>query len=141
MDPFVLLLISHVLGDGLITSSRLAELKRNNRLSYRIAAIAGHTGPHAVFAAALLLLVGGHWLKAAILVFSLHLFIDFTRCQLEMRVFGAGGLNFQETMAYFLGIRNDNRKPSKSKIRTWVLSNILDQGAHLVSLYGISLLV
>ena len=78
-----MLLISHVLGDGLITSSRLAELKRDNRLSYRIIAIAVHTGPHAIFAAALLLLVGGPWL----------------------------------------------------------LSNVLDQGAHLVSLYGISMVV
>jgi len=44
-------------------------------------------------------------------------------------------------MSYFLGIRSDDGKPSKRKLRAWLLSNVLDQGAHLVSLYGISLIV
>ncbi len=84
MNPFSLLLISHVLGDGIFTSSRLAILKRNSGLFYQVLAIFCHTSIHAFFAGLLLLLAGGHWLKAALLVFALHFLIDFTRSRVEM---------------------------------------------------------
>jgi hypothetical protein len=51
--------------------------------------------------------VGQAWLKAAVLVFFLHFSIDFIRCQIEMKIFGSGGLNFHKTLAYFLGRRHD----------------------------------
>ena len=54
---------------------------------------------------------GQAWLKVAVLVFILHFPIDFIRCQIEIKILGAGGLNFHETLAYFLGRRNDALKP------------------------------
>lgn len=84
MNPFILLLASHLIGDGIFTSSRLAILKRNSGLLHQVLAIGCHTTIHAFFAGLLLILAGRPWLKAAFLVFALHFFIDFIRSRVEM---------------------------------------------------------
>ena len=127
--------------DGFIGSKKLAELKRDNRLSSRIIAIASHTIPHALIAGGQLFLVGQAWLKVAALVFLFHFFIDFIRCQIEMKVFGSGGLNFHKTLAYFLDTRNDDDKPDRKTLRTWFAINVFDQTAHVASLYAIVKLI
>ena len=141
MNPFVLLLISHVLGDGLIGSPKLAGLKRDSRISFQVLAIAIHTFPHAIFTAILLFFVDLPWVKGASLVFSLHFLIDIIRCRIEIRLFGAGGLNFTDTLAYFLGTKNDPGKPDAKTLKIWALSNIMDQGAHVASLLLITRII
>ena len=58
-----------------------------------------------------------------------------------MKVFGAGGLNFHETLAYFIGKRNDAGKPDNKTLRTWFAINVADQTAHVASLYAIVKLI
>jgi hypothetical protein len=141
MTLFVLLLISHILGDGLIKYRRLAELKRDARFSRQILAVIVHACPHAVFAGVLFGLAGLSWLSAASLVFIFHFLIDFLRCRIEIRLFGAGGLNFADTLAYFLGTKNDPGKPDAKTLKTWAFSNIIDQGAHVGSLLLITRII
>ena len=141
MNPFVLLLMSHILGDGIFTSSRLATLKRNSGILYQVLAIGCHTSIHALFAGSLLLIADRPWLKAAILVFALHFFIDFIRSRVEIRQFGPGRL-YVKRSEFISWISRGNRElMNKSKLGSWFLINILDQGAHIVSLYAISLLI
>ena len=137
----LLLLISHVIGDGFLGSKKFAELKRDSRFSYRLIAVTAHTIPHALIAGLLMLLVGYPWLKVALLVFVLHFLIDFIRCQVDMKLFGIGGLNFSETLSYALGVRRDDKKPDGKTLRTWSTINILDQTAHVASLYAIAKMV
>ena len=84
---------------------------------------------------------GETWLKVAVLVFCFHFSIDFIRCQIEMKVFGAGGLNFHKTLAYFFSKRNDKDKPDRKTLRTWFALNVTDQTAHVASLYAIAKLI
>ncbi len=139
MDPFLLLLMSHVLGDGVLTSNGLAVLKRNSGLIGQIIAIGLHTGIDAFFAGLFLLMVGRDFLKAALLVFFLHFFIDFVRCKVETRLFGPGGvlLRRAEVMAWIWRTNKGQQNIDNSKLRPWFLINTIDQGAHLVSLYEI----
>ena len=143
MSPFILLLISHVLGDAIFTSSRLAIIKRNSGLSSQVLAIGLHTGIHAIFAGFLLLVVGRLWLRAALLVFALHFIIDYIRCKVEIRLFGPGRLLLRrsEVIAWIWGANKDRLNIDMSELRPWVLINTMDQGAHLVSLYVISKVV
>jgi hypothetical protein len=117
MTPFLLLLMSHVLGDGVLTSNRLAVLKRNSGLIDQIIAIGLHTGIHAFFAGFLLLVVGRLWLRAALLVFALHFIIDYIRCKVEIRLFGPGRLLLRrsEIIAWIQGTNKDqlNMAPSR----------------------------
>jgi Zn-dependent membrane protease YugP len=84
LNIFFLLLVSHVLGDAIFTSYRLAVLKRNQRLSDQVLAISYHCSVHALFAGLLLLILGRLWLKGALLVLAIHFGIDFLRCRVEM---------------------------------------------------------
>jgi len=138
MNLFILLLVSHLIGDGIFTSSRLAILKRNSGFFYQVLVIGCHTTIHAFFAGLLLLLAGRHWIKAALLVFALHFFIDFMRSRVEIRQFGSGRLYVRRSgfIAWVLGANRDLM--NKTKLGSWFLINILDQGAHLASLYAIS---
>jgi len=77
----------------------------------------------------------------AVLVFFFHFSIDFIRCQIEMKVFGSGGLNFHKTLAYLIGKRNDAGNPGKKTLRAWFTINVVDQTAHLISLYAIARMV
>jgi len=141
MNPFLLLLVSHILGDGIFTSSRLAILKRNSGILYQVLAIGCHTSIHAFFAGLLLLVAAAPWLKAAFLVFVLHFFIDLIRSRVEIRRFGPGRLYIRrsEVIAWISGANRDIM--NKGRLRSWFLINILDQAAHLASLYAISMIV
>ena len=141
MNPFLLLLVSHILGDGIFTSSRLAILKRNSGILYQVLAIGCHTSIHAFFAGLLLLVAAAPWLKAAFLVFVLHFFIDLIRSRVEIRRFGPGRLYIRrsEVIAWISGANRDIM--NKGRLRSWFLINILDQVAHLASLYAISMIV
>lgn len=135
---FPLLLISHVLGDGLFGSKRLAELKRDRRLAYRLIAIASHTLPHAICAGGLMLLVGQSWLQAGVLVFVFHSVIDLLRCKVDMKLFGVGGLEFHRSLAYLMGRGDAGGNPGKKTLRTWFAINVADQVTHLASLLVIA---
>ncbi|UCE81925.1 MAG: DUF3307 domain-containing protein [Deltaproteobacteria bacterium] len=143
LNTFLLLLLSHVLGDVVFTSYRLAVLKRNSEPFNQILAIGCHAGVHAFFAGLLVFVFGGLWLKAALLVLALHFLIDFLRCRTEIRLFGSDRIYVKrsELFAWISGNRQDPDKMRMSKLWPWFLIHFLDQGAHLGSLYGIALVV
>jgi hypothetical protein len=143
LNTLFLLLVSHVLGDVILTSYRLAVLKRNPDLFDQIRAVGYHSSVHAFCAGALLLVFGGPWLKAAMLVLILHFMIDFLRCRVEMRLYGPGRLYVKrsELFAWISGKSKDPEKMKISKLWPWFMIHFLDQGAHLASLYGICLAV
>jgi hypothetical protein len=143
LNVFFFLLVSHVLGDAIFTSHRLAVLKRSPRLFDQALAIICHSGVHALFAGLLLLMLGRLWLKGALLVLALHSGIDFLRCRVEMRLFGPGRIHVKrsELIAWISGKSEDQEKMSMSKLWPWFVIHLIDQGAHLGSLYGIALIV
>ena len=143
INTLLLLIISHVLGDVVFTSYRLAVLKRNSVLADQILAVGSHAAVHAVFAGLFVLLIGGFWLKAALLVLVAHFCIDFLRCRTEMRLFGSDRIYVKrsELMAWVSGRAGDSEKMKISKLWPWFVIHILDQCAHLGSLFGIALVV
>lgn len=142
LNAFTLLLISHVLGDVIFNSSRLAVFKRTSDPLNQVLGIGFHCGIHAFFVALLLSMGDQIWVRAALLAFGIHFFIDFIRCRLEMRLFGSDRIymNRSEFLAWLSGKRNDPKKMEGKDLWPWFLINLLDQGAHLVSLYGIALM-
>ena len=143
LNIFFFLIVSHLLGDVVFTSYRLAVLKRSQRLSDQILAISFHSGVHALFAGLLLLILGRLWLKGALLVLAIHFSIDFLRCRVEMRLFGPGRIHVKrsELFAWISGNSGDQKKMQMSKLWPWFLIHLMDQGAHLGSLYWIALVV
>jgi hypothetical protein len=143
LNIFFFLLGSHVLGDVIFTSYRLAVLKRSQRLSDQVLAISYHSGVHALFAGLLLFILGRLWLKGALLVLAIHFAIDFLRCRMEMRLFGPGRIHVKrsEFIAWISGNSGNQEKMQMSKLWPWFLIHFMDQGAHLGSLYGIALAV
>ena len=143
LNIFFYLLVSHVLGDTIFTSYRLAVLKRSQRLSDQVLAISCHSGVHALFVGLFLFILGRLWLKGALLVLAIHFSIDFLRCRVEMRLFGPGRIHVKrsELFAWISGSSGDQEKMQMSKLWPWFLIHLLDQGAHLGSLYGIALAV
>ena len=140
---FFLLIVTHVLGDVVFTSYRLAVLKRNSEFSNQILAVGFHCTVHALFVGLLLLLFGGFWLKAALLVFVAHFLIDFVRCRVEINLFGPDRIHVKrsELIAWVSGNAKDPEKMRISRLWSWLMIHALDQSAHLVSLYGIALIV
>ena len=143
LNIFFFLLVSHVLGDVVFTSSRLAVLKRSQKLSDQILAISFHSSVHALFAGLFLLILGRLWLKGALLVLAIHFSIDFLRCRVEMKLFGSGRIHVKrsELFAWISGNSGDQEKMQMSKLWPWLLIHLMDQGAHLGSLYGITFVV
>jgi hypothetical protein len=143
LNIFFLLLVSHVLGDVIFTSYRLAVLKRSQGLSDQVLAISYHSSVHALFAGLLLLIMGRLWLKGALLVFAIHFGIDFLRCRVEMRLFGPDRIHVKrsELIAWISGTSEEQEKMRLSKLWPWFLIHLMDQGVHLGSLYGIALVV
>ena len=143
LSTFFLLVVSHVMGDAIFTSYRLAVLKRSRGLQDQLLAISYHSTIHAVFAGLFLLLLGKLWLKGALLVLALHFAIDFLRCRVEIKLYGPGRIHVKrsELRAWISGDSNTKDKMKASKLWPWFLIHLLDQGAHLGSLYGIAMVV
>ncbi len=143
LNTFFFLLISHVLGDVVFTSYRLAVLKRSQRISDQLLAISFHSSVHAFFAGLILLVLGRLWLKGALLVLALHFAIDFLRCRVEMKLFGSGRIHVKrsELVAWVSGKGGNPEKMTIGKLWPWFLIHILDQTAHLGSLYLIARVV
>ena len=140
---FFLLIVTHVLGDVVFTSYRLAVLKRNSQLSSQVLAVGCHSGVHALFAGLLLLFIGALWLKAALLVLAAHFLIDLLRCRVEIKLYGPNRIYVKrsELAAWISGKAKDSKKMEISKLWPWFMIHVLDQSAHLGSLYVIALLV
>ena len=143
LNTFFFLLIPHVLGDVVFTSYRLAVLKRSQRISDQLLAISFHSSVHAFFAGLILLVLGRLWLKGAVLVFSLHFAIDFLRCRAEMKLFGSGRIHVKRSalFACVSGSGGNSEKMSVRKLWPWLLIHVLDQTAHVGSLYWIASVV
>lgn len=131
------------MGDAIFTSYRLAVLKRSGGLSDQLLAISYHSTIHALFAGLFLLLLGKLWLKGALLVLALHFVIDFLRCRVEIKLYGPDRIHVKrsELMAWISGKSKAQEKMKMSKLWPWFLIHLLDQGAHLGSLYGIAMVV
>ena len=140
---FFLLLVSHVLGDVVFTSYRLAVLKRSERISDQLLAISFHSSVHAFFAAVILLVLGRHWLKGCLLLLFLHFAIDFLRCRVEMSLYGSGRIHVKrsELFAWVSGKGGNPEKMRVSELWPWFSIHFFDQSAHLVSLYWIARVV
>lgn len=138
---FVRLILAHLLGDFVFNSFGLAVLKRSSALRRQLLALAGHCGIHALLAA---LLLGGDTafrLKGALLVFALHLAIDFTRSSLEIKLVGPDRVYMtrSELMGWLRGRgMATGGPPPGDKIGKWFLTVVLDQGVHLGSLYWLA---
>ena len=143
LDLFFFLLVSHVLGDVVFTSYRLAVLKRSQRISDQLLAIGFHSSVHAFFAGVILLLLGRHWLKGALLLLFLHFAIDFLRCRVEMRLYGSGRIHVKrsELVAWVTAQGGNPEKMRVSKLWPWFSIHFLDQIAHLGSLFWIATVV
>jgi hypothetical protein len=138
-----LLLVSHVMGDGVFTSYRLAVLKRSQGLLDQLLAISYHSMIHGLFAGLFLLMLGKLWLRGAILVLALHFAIDFLRCTVEVKLYGPGRIHVKrsELISWISGKNKEGEKMKMSDLWPWLLIHFLDQGAHLGSLYGIAMVV
>jgi hypothetical protein len=131
------------MGDAVFTSYRLAVLKRSQGLSDQLLAISYHSTVHSLFAGLFLLVLGKLWLKGALLVLALHFAIDFLRCRVEVKLYGPGRIHVKrsELFAWISGKGKELEKMKMSKLWPWFLIHLVDQGAHLGSLYGIALVV
>jgi len=143
LNTFLLLIISHVLGDVVVNSYRLAVLKRNSALYNQILAIGFHSSVHALLAGIFILSFGGYWLKAAMLILIAHFVIDFLRCRVEISLFGPDRIYVKrsELIAWISGKAKGAEKMKISKLWPWLVIHVLDQSAHLGSLYVIALIV
>ena len=143
LSTFLLLFISHVIGDAVFTSYKLAVLKRSQGLSDQLLAISYHSTVHGLFAGLFLLVLGKLWLKGALLVLALHFAIDFLRCRVEVKLYGPGRIHVKrsELIGWISGKGNEPEKMKISKLWPWFLIHLMDQGAHLGSLYGIAMVV
>lgn len=138
-----ILVISHVLGDVIFTSYRLAIRKRNVGLLPQGLYIGYHASVHAVLAGSLLFLFGGPWWQAALFILVLHFLIDFIRCRVEIAMFGAGRLYVRrsELFAWVSGKPVDRAKMNLRNLWPWLLIHLVDQGSHLASLIVVTLLL
>jgi len=142
LKTFALLVLSHVLGDVVIASYTLAIRKRHAGVFPQGLAIGFHAAVHAVLAGSLLFSFCGPWWQAAILVLAIHFLIDFTRCRVEIALYGAGRLYVKrsELFAWVAGKAADKDKMNLKNLWPWLLIHFLDQVGHLLSLVGISLI-
>jgi len=143
LSSFFPLLASHVMGDAVFTSYRLAVLKRSQGLADQILAISYHSMVHGLFAGLFLLVLGKLWLKGALLVLVLHFAIDFLRCRVEIKLYGPSRILVKrsEFIGWISGKNKEAEKMNMGKMWPWLLIHLLDQGAHLGSLYGIAMVV
>ena len=143
LSTFFLLLVSHVMGDAVFSSYRLAVLKRSQELPDQLLAIIYHSAVHGVFAGLFLLLLGKLWLRGALLVLALHFAIDFLRCRVEVKLYGPGRIHVKrsELLGWITGKNRKAEKMKMSNVWPWFLIHFLDQGAHIGSLFGIAMVV
>jgi hypothetical protein len=87
--------------------------------------------------------LGKLWIKGALLVLVLHFAIDFLRCRVEVKLYGPGRIHVKrsELIGWISGKNKEAEKMNMGKIWPWFLIHLLDQGAHLGSLYGIAMAV
>lgn len=143
MNPFILLIISHIIGDVVFASHRLAILKRTPGNTSKFIGLGIHSLIHAVFAGLLLKLGKYNWLNGAILVFVFHFIIDFVRSNAEVKRFGAGMVYVKrsEFRSWLSGKTDNTNKMNVNNLKPWFLINILDQVSHVISLFIVSILL
>lgn len=145
MNIFILLLLSHLLGDIVLPWHRITVMKRSESFWVQLSGHITHAFIHGFFAATLLFIfINDHiWLKAAALVFCTHLIIDVIRSNIEVKLYGAGTIKIKrmEFIAWITGRNRDSIKMSSKNLTIWLSINILDQLFHIISLYIISIVV
>ena len=109
----------------------------------QVVGVGSHCGIHAFFAGTLLFLGNRLWIRGVLLVFVLHFFIDWIRSSVERSRFGYGRIHVKrsEFFAWVLGKGENSAKMRYSNLRPWFFINMADQGAHVVGLLGLALLL
>ena len=143
MLPFILLLISHLLGDVIFNSYRLAVIKRTPGLKNQVIGVGIHTLIHTVAAGLLLRLGGYNWLLGAVLVLIQHFLIDYIRVVTEMKLFEPRKVYVKrsEFVDWITGKSDNLEKMNPKSLRPWFIINFSDQGSHVICLVIISVLV
>lgn len=83
------------------------------------------------------------WLKGALYLFCIHVFIDVIRSNTERRFFGSGKVHVKRS-EFIEWIRRKTKEPEKmnfKNLKLWLLINMLDQVSHMISLYIITLFI
>ncbi len=123
----------------MISSRRLAVLKRDSEVLRQVAGIGIHCGIHAMAAGILLYWAGYQALLGGSLVFGSHFAIDFMRCRMEMRLWGPGK-TFQ-TISGLISSQENPIKKDKKGLMLWGSLLGMDQIAHVLCLTGIAKIV
>lgn len=145
MYIFIFLLAAHFLGDVIFGSQKLAILKRGSGFLSQVSGQMIHGLIHGFLAGVMLYLCPGtqNWLKGAIYLFCIHLFIDVIRSNIERRVFGSGKVHVKRS-EFIDWIRRKTKDPAKmnfNNLKLWLSINILDQVSHMISLFLITQII
>jgi len=140
LKTYAMLLLGHILGDIIFASYHLSTFKRNPYLLNQILGVGSHCGIHAIVTGIILAIAGRLWLQGSLLVFVIHFLVDIIRSNVEMKRYGPGRIYVKrsEFMAWITGKSKNPEKMNVKNLRPWIVINILDQTAHLVSLYFIA---
>lgn len=146
MKLLFLLIASHLCGDILVYSPRMAESKRIDNLPARMKAIAFHCFIHA-FWVWLWLWSSENKLKlyASLCVFASHFIIDLFRTYLEEALINKNEFKIfkrKELLLWLIG-KGDRRTNNfmKKHYRKWIFVNIIDQGLHMLVIISFVLYV
>jgi hypothetical protein len=139
---FIFLLAAHILGDVIFASHKLATLKRGSRFLTQVSGQMIHGLIHGSLAGVMLYLCPGtqDWLKGAVFLFCIHIFIDVIRSNTEKKLFGPGKVLVKRS-EFIDWIRRKTKDPEKmnfNNLKLWLSINILDQTCHMISLYIIT---
>ncbi len=142
---FIFLLAAHILGDVIFGSHKLAILKRGSGFLTQMSGQMIHGLIQGFMAGVMLYLCPGEqdWLKGAVFLFCIHVFIDLIRSNTEKRLFGPGKVHVKRS-EFFDWIRGKTKDPEKmnfNNLKIWLLINIVDQASHIISLYAITQLI
>ncbi len=142
---FISLLAAHILGDIIFASQKLAILKRGAGLLTRVSGLMIHGLIHGFMAGLMLYICPGthEWVKGALCLFSIHVFIDLVRSNTERRLFGSDKVHVKrsEFIEWILKKTKDPEKMNLNNLKIWLLINILDQISHMISLFIITLFI
>lgn len=145
MYIFISLLAAHILGDVILGSQKLAILKRGYGFFTQVSGQMIHGLIHGFMAGFMLYLCPGKpdWLKGALYLFCIHVFIDVIRSNIEKGLFGSGKVHVKRS-EFIEWIRRKTKDPEKmnfNNLKLWLFINILDQACHMISLYVITLFI
>ena len=139
---FLLLVLSHILGDVVFSSHRISLLKRSSIFHKQVFGHLSHVFIHSFFVSVLLVFFTENliWLKAAACVFAIHITVDILKTSLERKLYGADRIVMKrpEIIEWITGKNSNSSLNNKEAILEWALINFLDQTFHIAGMYVIA---